>query len=84
MAIYVNMEEHMEERLDHDEVARRLSATGQTDLAVAVRQLGEAHAETRRRYAALLSEHARLQHSVNKARPVGGSVSYKPGPMSDG
>lgn len=81
MAIYVNMEE----RIDHEEVARRLSAMGQTDLAVAVRQLGQAYADSRSRYAALLSEHARLQHSINDARAVlGPSVSYKPGPMSDG
>ena len=81
MAIYVNTDE----RMTHEDVARRLSGLGLTKLAATVRQLGHEADDQASRYASLLSEYTRIVNSMAGPRPAAGPpVSYKPSPMSDG
>jgi len=81
MAIYVNTDE----RMTHEDVARRLSGIGQPKLAAAVRQLGHDADDLGSRYASLLHAYGQLSHQLSKPRAASGlPVSYKPGPMSDG
>ena len=81
MAIYVNTDE----RMTHEDVARRLSCIGQPKLAQAVRQLGHEADDLGSRYASLLHAYGQLAHQANPAPAASGPpVSYKPSPMSDG
>ena len=81
MAIYVNTDE----RMTHEDVARRLSGLGLTKLATTVRQLGHEHDDQASRYASLLHAYGQLSHQLSEPRAASGPpVSYKPGPMSDG
>lgn len=81
MAIYVNTDE----RMTHEDVARRLSGLGLTKLAATVRQLGHEADDQASRYASLLHAYGQLAHEANPAPAASGPpVSYKPSPMSDG
>lgn len=81
MAIFVNTGE----RMTHEDVARRLSGLGLTQLAATVRQLGHDADDQASRYASLLHAYGQLAHQVSKPRPESWPpVSYKPSPMSDG